>query len=54
MFQNCYRLVILNVNKHINKKEVESDNLLKKYEFLSNESKQSFNDYLDFLLQKNK
>ena len=42
------------INKSLNKKEIESNNILNKYESLSSENKKLFNEYLDFLMNKNK
>ena len=40
--------------KDLTKKEIETNNILNKYESLSSENKKLFNEYLDFLMNKNK
>lgn len=42
------------IAKNITEKEIESNNILNKYESLSDENQKLFNEYLEFLIAKNK
>lgn len=42
------------INKSLNKTKLELNNIMNKYESLSSENKKLFNEYLEFLINKNK
>lgn len=42
------------IAKDVTKKEIACNNILNKYESLSSENKKLFNEYLEFLINKNK